>query len=322
MYSASQPSPSYRRNMCHADRHCQTKTATLSASRPFCAAPCAALPFLLLLECATLAAAEPPPANAPFDARQARAHQEVWADHLGVPIKITNSLKMTFVLIPPGRFTMGSPPEEEWHQADEIQHEVTITKPFYLGTTEVTQSQWQAVMKNNSSFSTGDDLPVDTVTWEDAVVFCQKLSRREGKTYRLPTEAEWEYACRAGTTTPFFTGKTITPEQANYDGTKTYGDGPKGVFRETSTPVGSFPANPWGLHDMHGNLWEWCADWYGPYPAGPVSDPKGPPTGEARVIRGGCWINFPAVCRSTTRGKTVPVSWNFNFGFRVALDLD
>ena len=257
------------------------------------------------------------PAKSPFSAAEAKAHQRAWAKHLDVPVEVTNSVGMKLVLIPPGEFAMGSPAEEEWHRDDEVLHRVTLTKAFYIGATEVTQGQWKAMMGKNPSFSTGDALPVDTVTWEEAVAFCRKLSAKEGAPYRLAREAEWEYACRAGTTTPFHTGATITADTANYDGTQTYAGGPKGKFRETSIAVGSFPPNAWGLYDVHGNVWEWCADWYGEYPPGDVTDPTGPARGEKRVVRGGCWINFPAVCRSANRGKTAPVSWNFHFGFRV-----
>jgi formylglycine-generating enzyme required for sulfatase activity len=258
----------------------------------------------------------------PFSPAEAKAHQHAWAEHLGLSVQATNSVGMKLSLIPPGQFVMGSPPEEEWHRNDEIQHGVTLTKAFYMGATEVTQGQWKALMGENPSFFTDDALPVDTVTWEQALEFCRKLSEKEGMRYHLPTEAEWEYACRAGTTTPFYTGNTISTDQANYDGNHSYGGGNKGVFRETTTQAGSFMPNAWGLHDMHGNVWEWCADWYGEYPRAAVSNPVGPAAGQCRVVRSGTWINFPAVCRSANRGKTVPTSWNFHFGFRVVRVLD
>jgi len=267
--------------------------------------------------------AEPTPAVAPLTAAAAQAAQRAWAEYLKQPVQRTDSLGVKLSLIPPGQFTMGSPKDEEWHRDDEVQHRVTMTKAFYLGSTEVTQRQWKALMGDNPSFFTdSDDLPVETVTWEQAMTFCRKLSAKEDASYRLPTEAEWEYACRAGTVTPFHNGETITTDQANYDGNNTYAGGPKGVFRETTTPAGSFATNPWGLHDMHGNVWEWCADWYGEYPASEVRDPTGPAEGDRRIFRGGCWINFPAVCRSANRAKVVPVSWHFHLGFRVVRDLD
>jgi formylglycine-generating enzyme required for sulfatase activity len=261
---------------------------------------------------------EPTPAVSPFSAEVAQMHQRAWAKHLAQPVEITNSVGMKLMLIPAGQFTMGSPPGEQGRSDAEAQHIVKLTKAFYLGAAEVTQGQWQALMGKNPSFVTGDSLPVDTVTWADAVEFCRKLSEKEqGAQYRLPTEAEWEYACRAGTETPFHTGATITTAQANYHGGYTYGSGRKGEFRETSTAAGTFAANPWGLYDMHGNVWEWCADWYGDYPGGEATNPTGPGEGTRRVVRGGCWINFPAVCRSANRGGTVPESWSFHFSFRV-----
>ena len=278
------------------------------------------LPLLILTS--DVLAAEPDTAVAPFSAAEAKAHQRVWAEHLGQAAEVTNSLKMKLSLIPPGEFAMGSPDKEEWHRPEEVLHHVVLTKAFYMATTEVTQRQWKELMGTNPSFSEGDDLPVDTVTWVKAAEFCRRLSEKENKRYRLPTEAEWEYACRAGTTTPFHTGETISTDQANYDGNHTYAGGKKGVFREQSTEVGSLAPNAWGLHDMHGNLWEWCADWYGEYPRDEVRDPTGPAQGERRITRGGCWINFPAVCRSANRGSMEPVSWNFHCGFRVVRELD
>ena len=278
--------------------------------------------LLLIASACPAFGAEPARANAPFPSDNAEAHQHAWAKHLGMPVQVTNSIGMKLSLIPPGQFSMGSPPEEEWHRDDEVLHRVALTNPFYLATTEVTQGQWEAVMGNNPSFCTGDDLPVETVTWEQAAEFCRKLSLKEGAEYRLPTEAEWEYACRAGTTTPFHTGATISTDQANYDGNYTYAGGRKGEFREATTAAGSFSPNGWGLHDMHGNAWEWCADWYGEYPQGDATDPTGPASGDRRVFRGGCWMNFPAVCRSANRAKVVPVSWNFHLGFRVARVLE
>ncbi|MDH3717646.1 MAG: formylglycine-generating enzyme family protein [Planctomycetota bacterium] len=261
------------------------------------------------------------PATA-LSAIEAKSRQQASADRLKIPARLTNSLGMELAMIPAGQFMRGSPPGEEGRRADETRHPVRLTKAFYMGTTEVTQAQWKKVMDGNPSFFTGDALPVETVTWEDAVKFCRKLSDKEGVRYRLPTEAEWEYACRAGTTTPFHTGPTITTDQANYHGSYTYGKGQQGKFREETTDAGSFAPNAWGLHDMHGNVWEWCADWYGAYPREEATDPHGPDQGEFRVIRSGCWINFPAICRAANRGKTVPVSWNFHFGFRVVRDLN
>jgi formylglycine-generating enzyme required for sulfatase activity len=204
--------------------------------------------------------------------------------------------------------------------ADEVQHEVTLTKPFYLGIYEVTQEQWRAVMGNNPSYFKGDKRPVEMVSWDEANEFCRRASEKTGRRFRLPTEAEWEYACRGGTATAFHTGNTINTNQANYDGNYVYGDGVKGVRRRETVEVGRFPANAWGLHDMHGNVWEWCSDWYGEYPPGRQSDPKGPVSGEYRVLRGGSWINSPRYCRSAYRYRYGPGGRGSDFGCRLVLD--
>ncbi len=254
---------------------------------------------------------------------EAKAAQQAAAERQDVPMKLTDSIGMELSLIPAGRFIMGSPKNEEGRRTVEVQHEVTLSRSYYMGTTEVTQGQWKAVMGDNPSFVEGDDHPVETIPWAEAVEFCRRLSEKEGAKYRLPTEAEWEYACRAGTTTPFHTGITISTDEANYDGQKeSYGKGKKGIFRDETTAVASFASNAWGLHDMHGNVWEWCADWHGEYPTGAVSDPTGPAEGTRRIVRGGCWVTAPAICRSANRGDTEPVSWNFHFGFRVVRDLN
>ena len=172
-----------------------------------------------------------------------------------------NGVKLELMPIPAGTFMMGSPETEANRESHEVRHQVAISKPFYLGVYAVTQAQYRMVMGVNLSKFKGDNLPVESVSWNEAVEFCQKLSANTDRKVRLPTEAEWEYACRAGTTTPFNTGDTISTDQANYDGNHTYGNGSKGVFREKTTPVGSFPPNAWGLYDMHGNVWEWCSDW-------------------------------------------------------------
>jgi formylglycine-generating enzyme required for sulfatase activity len=157
------------------------------------------------------------------------------------------------------------------------------------------------------------------VSWDDCQEFVAKLCRRAGRVFRLPTEAQWEYACRAGTRTPFHFGETISAEQANYDGNHTYGEGHKGVSRKKTTPVDSFPANAWGLHDMHGNVWGWCQDWYGPYQNPDQTDPEGSKNGTARVLRGGSWFNDPWYCRSAYRGRNVPGYRSDRGGCRVLL---
>ena len=219
---------------------------------------------------------------------------------------------------------MGSPPSEEGHKEDERQHRVTLTRGFYLGTYAVTQAQWKAVMGgNNPSRFPGDDLPVENVSWKDAKAFCDNLSAKECRRYELPTEAEWEYACRAGTPTPFHFGDTLSTDWANHDGAFTDGQGQKRAYRQKTTPVGAFNVpNAWGLHDLHGNVWEWCADWYADYPDGDSTDPKGPEKGEARVLRGGSWYNYPQRCRSAARNGRAPGYRRAYSGFRVCLHVD
>ena len=234
------------------------------------------------------------------------------------PKNFTNSIGMKFVWIPPGNFMMGSPVKEEKRDANEAQHKVTLTKGFYMSVYTVTQEEWQAVMGNNSSQFKGEkNLPVEKVSWDDCQEFSKKLREKEKKPYRLPTEAKWEYACRAGTTTPFHFGETISTEQANYNGTLTYGNGKIGKYREKTTPVGNFQANAWGLHDMHGNVFQWCQDWLGDYPQKDVVDPQGPDSGKVRVLRGGTWIYSPGSCRSACRYRTEPGERSDVVGFRV-----
>jgi formylglycine-generating enzyme len=241
------------------------------------------------------------------------------------PKNYTNSIGMKFVWIPPGTFMMGSPKEEKPRSDNESQHKVTLTKGFYIGVYTVTQEQWQEVTgKNHSHFKGEKNLPVDSVSWDDCQEFVKKLRDKDKvrKAYRLPTEAEWEYACRAGTTTPFHFGDTISTEQANYDGNFIFAKGKKGAFREKTTPVESFPANAWGLHDMHGNLSQWCQDWFVDYPKKDVTDPQGPEEGKLRVIRGGNWSSYPSYCRSAFRLGNVPVSRNQYTGVRVCFCLE
>jgi len=256
--------------------------------------------------------------------------------HLGVQAPVPAG----FVRINGGTFMMGSPGSETGRDSDEgPQRQVTVSS-FNMGMYPVTQREYQEVMGNNHSNFRGDNLPVEMVTWFDAIEYCIWRSLREGITpaytmtnrvpttghpitsatvtwnrnangYRLPTEAEWEYACRAGTTTPFNTGNNITTAQANYDGNS------PGTYRERTTTVGSFPANAWGLYDMHGNVWEWCWDWYGSYAIGAQTDPTGAVSGIVRVIRGGSWGNVGAGLRSAYRGYDGPASWSIGTGFRL-----
>ena len=196
-------------------------------------------------------------------------------------------------------------------------HRVTITRPFYLGRTEVTQAQWRAVMGSAPSGFTGPTLPVERVRWEDCEKFVKKVTAGTAPTWRLPTEAEWEYACRAGTATPFSTGETISTDQANINGSR----GNKGANRQKTTPVGSFTANSWGLHDMHGNVWEWCQDWYAKdyYEKSPTRDPTSSTDSRTRILRGGSWILIPVVCRSAFRYGYAPDVRGSLMGFRVVL---
>jgi formylglycine-generating enzyme required for sulfatase activity/outer membrane protein assembly factor BamB len=255
---------------------------------------------------------------------------------------LTNSIGMKLVCIPAGTFLMGSGDADPDAQPDEKpRHRVRITRPVYLGAFEVTQEEYQKVMGINSSFFSetglGKDkvkgldtkrLPAEQVRWLDAVEFCRRLSarpqeRKAGRLYRLPTEAEWEYACRAGTTTAFNLGDKLSSRQANFNGTHPYGGAAKGPFLTRTTPVGSYPPNAWGLYDMHGNVWEWCADWYGRtyYKSSPVDDPRGPKSGSMRVIRGGEWYGDGRDCRSAFRYAEMPGGTFYVMGFRVAMDV-
>jgi formylglycine-generating enzyme required for sulfatase activity len=245
---------------------------------------------------------------------------------------VTNSIGMKLALIPAGKFLMGSPPDEKGRGDDEEQHEVEITRPFYLGIHEVTQAQYEQVMDANPAFFTkghdgGPDHPVESVSWQDAKDFCDKLSalgkeRAAKRVYRLPTEAEWEYACRGGAreNTPCHFGTSLSSTQANFNGNFPYGDAPKGRSLERTTPVGSYPPNGFGLFDMHGNVWEWCADWYDKdyYRNSPKKDPQGPleKTGR-RVLRGGSWRDYGGNCRAANRDWNDPAGHVVNVGFRV-----
>jgi formylglycine-generating enzyme len=214
---------------------------------------------------------------------------------------------------------MGSPADEpERWDGEGPQHEVTISQGFWLGETPVTQALWEAVMGENPSGFKGPERPVENVSWDDTQEFLQRInSERDDLGLRLPSEAEWEYACRAGTTTPFSFGDNITPEQVNYNGEYPYPGGSKGLNRGETVEVKALPANPWGLYQMHGNVWEWCRDWYGKYPAGPVTDPQGPPEGAYRVLRGGSWIYYAGWCRSAYRYWLEPDYRDYS-GFRLA----
>jgi formylglycine-generating enzyme required for sulfatase activity len=221
--------------------------------------------------------------------------------------------------IMPGEFMMGSPASEPKRGSDEEQHEVILTQGFWLAETACTQALWQAVMRDNPSDFKGEDHPVDSVSWDDVQSFIEKINGDIPELgLHLPTEAQWEYACRAGTTTPFHLGKTLTTDQANFDGNYPYNNGPKGEYREKTVPVKTFPCNAWGLYEMHGNVWEWCRDWYGDYPKGSVIDPKGASSGSYRVLRGGSWISYGGLVRSAYRRRSIPSGRSHDIGLRLA----
>jgi formylglycine-generating enzyme required for sulfatase activity len=265
---------------------------------------------------------------------------------------LVDSLGMEFVPISPGTFIMGSPENEEDRWDDETQHKVTLTQGVYMGVTQVTVGQFRRFVKatgyrteaetdggayiwtgekwekkagrywDNPGFDQTDEHPVTCVSWNDVQDFIKKLNQRESQyNYRLPTEAEWEYAARAGTTTPFGFGETLDTDQANYDGNYPYAGGPRGIYRKKTTPVKNFSPNAWGLYDMHGNVWEWCQDWYGDYPSGSVTDPQGPQSGDDRVLRGGSWLNFARLCRSAYRNWRTPDDRRSANGFRLVAPL-
>jgi len=228
-------------------------------------------------------------------------------DDTTLAMEITNSIEMKLRLIQPGSFIMGSDVLQA-HDDDKPTHEVTISEPFYLGTCEVTQAQFERIMGSNPSNFTGADHPVEMVSWEDAVEFCRKLSEMTGESYRLPTEAEWEYAARAGISTEYYWGDAAGHGYAVYDTSGT-------------AQVGSRPPNPWGLYDMSGNVWEWCSDWYGGayYQTSQGDNPEGLASGTFRILRGGSWRNGAANLRIARRGWNRPDRGHSHDGFRVVM---
>jgi formylglycine-generating enzyme required for sulfatase activity len=243
------------------------------------------------------------------------AEPVVWKEpHTGIEL----------VRLPAGHFTMGGAPGEPGREGQEVRHEVTLRSPFYLGRYEITQGQWQQVMAANPSSFTdcGADCPVEQVSWLDVQEFIQRLERLSGERFRLPTEAEWEYACRAGTTGPFSTGDHLSTDDANYDGHYPYAEDPPGIYRARTTPVGSFAPNAWGLYDLHGNVWEWIEDRHCPYPEGPVVDPVGDCSSKLRVIRGGSWYFNAESARCALRYTHRPQDIGPSLGFRLARDLE
>ena len=231
---------------------------------------------------------------------------------------------LMLVEVPAGRFTMGSSASESSRRVDETPHDVTINRSFFLGQHEVTQQEWRSVVASSPSrfAECGPRCPVENITFSDVQVFLAALNAPDDRefVYRLPTEAEWEYACRAGTVTPFSTGDALTTAQANYDGQRPYGKTSPGMFRGRPTRVGGFPSNAWGLADMHGNVAEWTADWYGAYQAEDVVDPQGAPASDKRVVRGGSWQVDAGNTRCASRVSQDPRARDSTVGFRVAAD--
>ena len=239
-----------------------------------------------------------------------------WA--YAAPGRATNNLGMAFVWIEPGEYLQGSPASEPGRSDDERQHRVILTEGFYMQATEVTQGQWKAVMGSNPSYfsSCGDSCPVESVSWHDVQEFIIKLNKLDQGTYRLPTEAEWEYAARAGSETAFANGD-ITEIGPGYDPNL---DAMGWYWRNSShnpQAVAGKAPNAWGLYDMHGNVWEWVQDWYGDYPSGQVTDPIGASSGSVRVRRGGSWDSPAINCRSANRSIFTPTRRSYNLGFRL-----
>jgi uncharacterized protein (TIGR02996 family) len=261
--------------------------------------------------------------------------------------RLTNSIGMQFVLIPPGQFLMGSPESESGRLPREgPRHKVEITRPYYLGVFQVTQEEYQKVTGTNPSHFSPEGasstavagldtrrFPVDNVSWEDGADFCRRLSewpeeKRRRRRYRLPTEAEWEYACREGgrVRRPFYFGASLSSKQANFDGQHPYGSAEEGPWLRRTTRFGSYPPNALGLYDQHGNILEWCADWFDPdyYQHSPRQDPQGPPASPEglRAVRGGPWSGDGHHCRAASRGGYPPDVRDPYSGFRVACDID
>ena len=245
------------------------------------------------------------------------------------PERLEKDLAIQMILVPGGVFVMGSPGDELERDEDEgPQHEVKVPS-FFMGRYPVTQAQWKSVaglplvrveLAPDPSYFKESDRPVEQISWYEAVEFCDRLSAHTGRPYRLPSEVEWEYACRAGTTTAFYYGETIMPELANYNGEYVYGNGPKGKNRRETTPVGEFPANAYGLQDMHGSVYEWCADhWHKSYEGAPTDGSIWLTDNNStrRVTRGGSWAGYPGWCRSACRDSGNPVARYDIVGFRV-----
>ncbi len=263
--------------------------------------------------------------------------------HRDLLLDAGSGVRMRLLLIPAGRFLMGSTEQERhaahdafidmgisrptaalWCQSETPQHEVVISHPFYMAEVAVTQEQYQAVMGENPSFFRGVTNPVERAAWQEAMEFCDRLSRRAQRRVLLPTEAQWEYACRAGSVTPFHTGDTIGTDQANFNGKRVFGAGLKGEHRQLTVPAKTFRPNAMGLYNMHGNVWEWCADWFDSsgYGKSRTVDPRGPGFGGRRVVRGGSWAVYPVFCRSAFRYGYTTDTRNYDIGFRVIVTVE
>ena len=262
-----------------------------------------------------MATARSHPFPAPLWASE--CHEDAFGYYADLTVK---NIVQRFRWIEAGTFLMSSPNDEIDHD-NETQHQVTLTRGYWLADTACTQALWQAVMGDNpADFNEDMNNPVERVTWDDVKVFIDNLNQFiPNLNACLPSEAQWEYACRAGTTTPFSFGNNITPEQVNYDGNYPYADEQEGLYREKTVPVKSLLPNAWGLYEMHGNVWEWCSDWYGDYPPVAVTNPRGALNGTSRVVRGGSWSGSARYTRSVYRLSCVS-DFCYNFiGFRLAL---
>jgi uncharacterized protein (TIGR02996 family) len=264
--------------------------------------------------------------------RQARLQALLAGGTRPIVPSFVNSVKAEMVLVPAGHFAMGSPAGEQRRSHNEGPvHPVRLTRPFYLGATPVTVAQFRAFVEATGYDGAGNwrtpgwrvtgNQPVAWMSWDDAVAFCAWLSGREGRTYRLPSEAEWEYACRAGTTTPFHFGKSASPDEANFQGAP-YGGATTAPVLGRPCPVRRYAPNAWGLYDMHGQIWEWCADWFDHeyYHSSPVEDPPGPARGSVRVERGGSFRGDGWGCRAAYRTSNSPDRGMDFYGFRIACD--
>lgn len=245
--------------------------------------------------------------------------------------RFTNSIGMDFVLIPAGAFMMGSPQDEPSRNKDEVQHQVTISKPFYMQATEVTLKQWRALMGKRffglfKRRGKGNK-PIVKVSWFDCVDFVKKLNALNEGVYRLPTEAEWEYAARAGSQKAYSWGEDIDCTKAMYSNNTLKSEEcvdyvkSRGLATDGPAPVKSYPPNAWGLYDMHGNVWEWVQDWYGEYPHTAVVDPQGVENGTERIRRGGSWFKYGRACRSANRNFAHPATKHNTLGFRVVREV-